>query len=128
MTATQLLRTVAPPGSGTKTINYSGAGALVLNMSAQTNNVVVNSTPAGMATTINDAGGAFNSYTLGGGNVGANLLGPVTVNGPGGASNGAVIDNSLDTAPSNAKKAGDACRAGQRGKRLIGSISWPRRE
>ena len=60
-------------------MNYSGAGALVLNMSTQTNQVVVNSTPAGMATTINDAGGSFNSYTLGGGNVGANLLGPVTV-------------------------------------------------
>ncbi len=100
LTATQLIRTVAPPGSGTKTINYSGVGALVLNMSTQTNQVVVNSTPAGMATTINDAGGVFNSYTLGGGNVGANLLGPVTVNGPGGSSNGAAFDNSLDTTPS----------------------------
>jgi hypothetical protein len=103
VSSTQLRRSIVAPGSGVTTINYSGLSSLVVNGSQGGNKrFTVTDTPAGMTTTLNAnaSTAAFNQFLLGGGNISANLLGPVIVNASGGASNGVVFDNSLDTSPS----------------------------
>ena len=88
---------VKNPGAGAQTIAHTGASFVTLNANQDANNVFVQSTRAGTFTFVNSGGGS-DSIRLGNGNVGANLLGPVTVNG-GAGSNELVFNNMNDAAP-----------------------------
>jgi hypothetical protein len=78
-----------------KTINYSSAAAIVLNASNVADAINVRGIPAGTSVTVNANGGNDNLF-FGGGNVDANLLGPITLNAGSGTDFGG-IDNHLDT-------------------------------
>src|SRR5262249_44127864 len=93
------------------TFNYSGVSSLSLTANQGVNNVTVNAIPAGMSMSITDSAGSGSAYHLGGGNVGANLLGPVAITGPG--SGGAVCENRPDTGPSNQALDGGSFTDGQ---------------
>jgi hypothetical protein len=77
------------------TINFSGVENLQLLANQDGNNIFVQSTASGTPVTVGGGGGA-DSFIVGNGNVGANLLGPVTINGDAG-SNTIDFDNHLDT-------------------------------
>jgi hypothetical protein len=110
LSPTQLVKTF-PGSTATQTFNYSGTTALTLLANQGVNNVTVNNVAAGMSMSITDSAGAGSAYHLGGGNIAANLLGPVSVTGPG--SGGVVFENGSDTAPSNQTLNGGSFTDGQ---------------
>src|SRR6185503_13284310 len=65
-----------------QTINYSGVARIILNTRDSTttsDSINVRSTPAGTTVIVNANAGNDN-VSMGGGNIDANLLGPVTIN------------------------------------------------
>jgi hypothetical protein len=97
LTATQLRKSTG--GVTQLTAEYGDAGGLTLNANQGDNVVLVQGTPAGTAVAVN-GGGGDDAFDLGNGNLAANLLGPVTVNGGTGFDNRLLLSNNLDAAPS----------------------------
>ena len=77
-----------------RVVNYSGAATVNLNMGSGNDNVFIDGAATGTTLTVNANAGNDN-ITVGSGNVDANLLGPVTVNGGAGV-NTATVNNTSD--------------------------------
>jgi hypothetical protein len=85
-----------------------GNDSISISANGSTTTVIINAVPGSTSDT------PITVNCGDGGDIAANLLGPVTINGAGAAgSNGVVLDNSLDTSPSTQTLNGGAFSDGQ---------------
>jgi hypothetical protein len=93
-TTARALQFSASQFTGVVQVDFTGVGTMTLNAGSGNDAIAVLGTPAGMSLTINADPGNDN-VSLGDGNIDADLLGPVTVNGSAGTDS-LTIDNHSD--------------------------------